>query len=496
MSGGWGGGAGNPLVLGEIADPDALADSGKIYVNDVGGISELMYKDSAGSEVQLTNAGSINAPTAAITAESGDTTQVAFFDAATTLSGEATFTWTAASDTLTVAGIITGSDAVPLTIIGGAGATDDLILRATSHATDGDIIFETDSTPVEFMRILGASQQLVIGRATATDSTMKVEVEGTTNGSFYIVNRNLSTGTSAEAGIRLINDVGGTGVGGRVTFTQLSTTSAEGAGYALLLTNNTGGLRIGTGTAHPFDVWTNNLRRGGVNSSGVWLFGNIAQIGGEVAQFGSGAGNVADDVYVNNTNTGTIAQARLICRAATNLVLGSSSSGFTTASGVAASRGYMRTTGVMLLTTDGANAIEIQTNQLRRATFGGAGYLLIGPGTGTPSQMLELEETETITGAVTDGYAGAFRLDPGYTAATALTVTRHNYIDIQDVSVAGAGPAAVTDACVLRFDGAAGTHKATVGATTKTTPGGGDAWVKINMNGTVLYIPAYTSTTA
>ena len=108
----------------------------------------------------------------------------------------------------------------------------------------------------------------------------------------------------------------------------------------------------------------------------------------------------------------------------------------------------------------------------------------------------EFEHTLTITGAVTDGYVSALRLDPGYTAATAQTVTRHNYIDIQDVSVAGAGPAAVTNACVLRFDAAAGTHKATVGATTKTTPGGVDAWLKVNINGTLYYVPAYTSTTA
>ncbi|KKM25826.1 hypothetical protein LCGC14_1591070, partial [marine sediment metagenome] len=100
--------------------------------------------------------------------------------------------------------------------------------------------------------------------------------------------------------------------------------------------------------------------------------------------------------------------------------------------------------------------------------------------TASPNSLLTLSKNETITGAVTDGYAAGLRLDPGYVAASALTVTRHNYIDIQDVSLAGAGPAALTDACVLRFDAAAGTHKA---LTTEA--------VKINVNGTLQYIPFY-----
>jgi len=120
----------------------------------------------------------------------------------------------------------------------------------------------------------------------------------------------------------------------------------------------------------------------------------------------------------------------------------------------------------------------------------------VGIGTTTPATQIEAEQTTTITGAVADGYAAALTLDPGYTAATAQTVTRHNYLDIQDVSVAGAGPAAVTNAAVLRFDAAVGTHKALAAASTKATPGGVDGWVKINVNGTLMYLPAYLSTTA
>lgn len=104
--------------------------------------------------------------------------------------------------------------------------------------------------------------------------------------------------------------------------------------------------------------------------------------------------------------------------------------------------------------------------------------------------------TSTITGAVTDGYTAGLRLSPTYNAATALTVTRHNYIDINTPVLGGAGPAAVTDACVFRFDAAAGTHKAVDAGTTKVTVTAVDAWPKININGTLYYIPAYTSKTA
>lgn len=115
----------------------------------------------------------------------------------------------------------------------------------------------------------------------------------------------------------------------------------------------------------------------------------------------------------------------------------------------------------------------------------------VGIGQTSPATKLELEEVKTLTSSPADGYASALTLDPGYTGA--FTVTRHNYIELDNVSVAAS--AVVTDATVFRFDAAAGTHKAVDGATTKSTPGGVDAWVKININGTIYYMPAYTSKT-
>jgi len=145
--------------------------------------------------------------------------------------------------------------------------------------------------------------------------------------------------------------------------------------------------------------------------------------------------------------------------------------------------------------TDANNVIRFLTGFNTSATekmrISGAGY--VGIGTDSPGQLVELAQTETITGAVTDGYAAALRLDPCYTAATALTVTRHNYIDVQDVSVAGAGPAAVTNAALFRFDANIGTHKALAAAFT-TTDSGTDttSWaggIIVNVNGTLYKVP-------
>ena len=77
---------------------------------------------------------------------------------------------------------------------------------------------------------------------------------------------------------------------------------------------------------------------------------------------------------------------------------------------------------------------------------------------------------------------------------TTRTVTRHNYIDVQNMSLTKG--ALLTDAAVFRFDAAIGTHKAVDAASTKTTPSGVDAWMKVNLNGVIGYVPVYLSKTA
>lgn len=127
----------------------------------------------------------------------------------------------------------------------------------------------------------------------------------------------------------------------------------------------------------------------------------------------------------------------------------------------------------------------------------------VGVGQTNPTRKLHVYETngdpsikseglvDISGGGVADSYSGGLNLDPAYDGAN--TVTRHNYIDVNNPTLTTS--AVVTDAAVMRFDAAAGTHKAVDSGTTKTTPGTVDAWAKININGTIYYIPAYTSKT-
>jgi hypothetical protein len=121
---------------------------------------------------------------------------------------------------------------------------------------------------------------------------------------------------------------------------------------------------------------------------------------------------------------------------------------------------------------------------------------LAGPTAAATSAACTFASTSTITGGVTDAYTTSLRFTPTYSAATALTVARHNYIDFNNPALSGVGPAALTDACIFRYDAAVGTHKALDAATTKTTPGGVDGWEKRNVNGTIMYSPLYLSKTA
>jgi hypothetical protein len=73
---------------------------------------------------------------------------------------------------------------------------------------------------------------------------------------------------------------------------------------------------------------------------------------------------------------------------------------------------------------------------------------------------------------------------------TARTITRHNYIDINDITLTYG--AAVPNATVFRFDANAGTHKAVDSASGFATAG----WIKVNLNGTLTYIPLMSATSA
>lgn len=120
------------------------------------------------------------------------------------------------------------------------------------------------------------------------------------------------------------------------------------------------------------------------------------------------------------------------------------------------------------------------------AKFGGDVH--INPG------ILDIEEDVSYSSSLTDGYSAAIYLDPHYTRTSGLgAVARHNYINLENPT---AGVGSITAACVFRFDAAPGTHRAVDSGTTKTTPGTVNAWEKRNVNGTIYYVPMYTSKTS
>jgi hypothetical protein len=120
-------------------------------------------------------------------------------------------------------------------------------------------------------------------------------------------------------------------------------------------------------------------------------------------------------------------------------------------------------------------------------TVGGSGEItgitLLAGGTG-----YAVADALTTTGGT--GTGGKINV----TVLTARTVTRHNYINVDNIVLTKS--AAVTGAALLRFDANVGTHKALLTGSTKTTPTGVDAWIPINANGTIMYMPVYASTTA
>jgi hypothetical protein len=188
------------------------------------------------------------------------------------------------------------------------------------------------------------------------------------------------------------------------------------------------------------------------------------------------------------------------------------------ASGSAASIGCFERTSNMYFSIHGNNAwatlvsdksIRLFAGVSSRSGVDGVGIYIdngdyiakgnTGIGTTTPATLLELEKDATLTGNVTDSYTGAITLDPGYTVTNggSYTVTRHNYIDVNNPSeTETSGTITITDAAIMRFDAAAGTHKAVDGSSTKITVTAVDGWLKYNINGTIYYSPLYTSKTA
>lgn len=150
-------------------------------------------------------------------------------------------------------------------------------------------------------------------------------------------------------------------------------------------------------------------------------------------------------------------------------------------------------TAVLINVTDtlsNANSLlwDLQIGSSSRWNVGKTGVITSAAVDDLTGGQYTLGRTSTLTGNITD----VSQMIVSTVINGAFTVTRYNYITIGNPT----GSATVTDGCVLRFDAAAGTHKAVDSGTTKSTPGGVDAWMKINVNNAIRYMPLYLSKTA
>ena len=136
--------------------------------------------------------------------------------------------------------------------------------------------------------------------------------------------------------------------------------------------------------------------------------------------------------------------------------------------------------GACAITHSTADAVALRINQnttnvavQATKTFSGA--------PGVPSILCD--GTGTLTAGATDGFHTGLDMQPVY--AGAFTLDRHNYINCRTPT----GAATVTNAFVMRFDAALGTHKATTAL--DKTANAKDGTIKINVNGVIKHIQLY-----
>jgi hypothetical protein len=167
--------------------------------------------------------------------------------------------------------------------------------------------------------------------------------------------------------------------------------------------------------------------------------------------------------------------------------------------------------GMSLTVTDSSfenipNPIRQDTNytvgfpyiRIERNTFIGCGLPLTGFTNSTLyntgiAQMngIYLRETKSILSDPSVANAAQIGFNPIYNQSNASTITRHNYMWINNIT----GTATVTDAPIFKFNADPGIHKAVDSGSIKASPGSVDSWLKININGTIYYIPNYQSKT-
>lgn len=280
------------------------------------------------------------------------------------------------------------------TLIGGTAAGDDLILRATSNATDGDIIFQSDPT-TERMRILSTGELLV--NATALISTELVSIQKNQNADTRLLISNTTSGTAGKSTLA-VSITGGLGCLIEALSAGFTTSGIRVANTGVLIGNLTGGLNIGTTSNAQLSFWTNGSERGRFLSTGELLIGRTTAISTEIFSLEKNQ-NANTTMTVNNTTDGTAAKSSI----------GVSNNSFTTFNQIQ-SIAASHTTSGMLVADSGliqcnkaaglyigtrlaAVPLILFTNDVERARFLSTGQL--GLGVTSPTAILHLKAGTT-----------------------------------------------------------------------------------------------------
>jgi hypothetical protein len=194
---------------------------------------------------------------------SGTANYVTYWSSSGAVTGESDFQYNPTTNSLSVAGNVT----TPI-VIGSTSASGTLTLRATSDATDGDIIFQSDAT-TERARILSTGE-LVVG-ATAVVSGEFVSIQKNANAPTLLRITNTTSGTAARSGVILQDSAGTT-----VTFNNFSagytTSGLNVADTGVLATSKGAGMNIGTSSNAQLSFWTNNLKRAEFSAAGQFTY--------------------------------------------------------------------------------------------------------------------------------------------------------------------------------------------------------------------------------
>ena len=426
--------------------------------------------NSTGSLFVTTTTGSLNLGT--IT--SGIAVSIGHTTSETTVNDNLTVTGTTTlNSTLDIGSDGTGHDVKLFGATSGRyllwdASDDDLILVGANVALDasGDLLIAGD------LSILGNNIQ---GSAGGTAITFNDnDIEFADNVTLKSDESNLYFGASSEVKIVHRADNGldieaKTGVTNTPRYPlqlvhSIVGTPSAGIGTGLSFRTETGSSVYHTG-GH-FETVTTDITDGGEDFDFVWKLMESGNDAAERMRLTS-AGNlsISGDLILTGGDidlSGEISTITLKDDITNALIIGSADA----------------TTTFTMHTNDLAEHIQINTT---RTSSGGSG---ISPITAS----LDIASTIVLTGNINDSNSGGISFDPVISGGH--TVTRYNYLKFENPSLVLS--AALTDACIMQFDANAGTHKAVDSGSAHPDIDTTDAWIKININGTVHYIPAYT----